>query len=46
MKIQNMVNQVLRLLNGIAVWARPPTAAATVGLNIAYLFWLGFLPGL
>jgi hypothetical protein len=44
MKIKNMVNQVLRLLNGIAVLGlTPATAAAEIGLNIAYSFWLGFL---
>jgi hypothetical protein len=42
-KIKKVVNQRLRLLNGIAVRARPAAAAAKIGLNIAYLFWLGFL---
>jgi hypothetical protein len=47
MKIKNMVNQVLRLLNGIAVLGlTPATAAAKTGLNIAYSFWLGLLPKL
>ncbi|MFZ3326110.1 MAG: hypothetical protein WA231_09545 [Methylocella sp.] len=46
MKIKNMVNQVLRLLNGIAVLGlTPATAAAKIGLNIAYSFCLGFLLG-
>jgi hypothetical protein len=44
MKIKNMVNQKLRLLNGIAVLGlarpRPPPR---FGLNFAYSFWLGFL---
>jgi hypothetical protein len=46
MKIKNMVNQRLQLLNGIAVIRPRPTApAAKIGLNIAYSFRLGFLPG-
>jgi hypothetical protein len=36
MKIENMVNQVLRLLNGIAVLGLTAAAAAAeIGLNIA-----------
>jgi hypothetical protein len=45
MKIKNMVNQILRLLNGIAVLGLTPAARrpAKIGLNIACSFWLGLL---